>query len=697
MPLTSDQLAALPTPAGWRLIRKPTLKTAGYVAVDQAQALSNRNAAQRLVDLAQWARDHSLGLRRQIAAPAGHERETTCTFISIDYYDLKFPLVWKVVANKPELVDNALGSSTCFCGQKVLSFADPVCANCARVYCDQCGFGFLKLFKIENSHRAPVMICAECTKGCKRKKGCEGRTFKESICALCTPRFTCISCFRTTEDDGKAVVISDDNNREYLRYRYERHYGVHTPKGDLRVCSSCATAATCKSCKKIDFTVIIDKGECALCADAAIEKERGKYEAFPKDWIPRHGSMTIPSAAFRPFRTISYEMELDGDGELVARTLYRCGLVPLSKVAGYQHYPDDKNAEFPCFMKHDGSVSAGEIIAYLLNLDDQAHADALLNTCRVAHSLIQMNKASIGPRCGGHIHADAHNFSYGDVWRLLTLFNYIEDPLYRIAGAGSPTGHRSLDPKNKEHNGEGYTNSPVKGPFGTKGALGRSIQGQRRNSGLNFTPYISAAQMCECGSMAYEDSKNCKCNLGKSTIEWRIFNSTVNPRILHAWIAVVQAMMAWSEGDEDPTPEWEKGYEPVPWAARSFGRLAAATKDTVRNRVEWMFRNLPLTEDERDSLAYAVEQSDIDMAGVDLRAIIPLNDFPHKKAPRNPARRKRAIRTEAPTPGTPEPKNAFVGRGRLRAPRVRFRAPVNPGVTQDQPGFITYNNEPGRR
>jgi hypothetical protein len=681
MSLTNEQLGRLTAPEGWTLLRTPTLRTAGYLTIDAAQALSYGNAVARLDALHTWAKRNDLGLRRVVERVSGLNVQTFHAYLSNNYHDLRFPIVWKLVANKPELLDNIFGAYTCFCGRKELSYKTAGgCNHCGRHYCDTCSLSYVKQFKVP-SGAGHIMLCAECSSPCKEKKGCGGRTYGNSKCHVCNPTFTCTNCYRRQVEDGKQVEVGldDPNNYDYLARRYERQYGRYL-KGNAKVCSACVKASECKTCKKFDLSRQVARGgECALCASAKIEKERIKHETFPPDWVPKHGSLVIPSVAFRPFRTISYEMELDGDGELVAQTLYRCGLVPMSRVATYNQHPDDTKAEYPCFMKHDGSVSAGEIIAYLLNLDDQSHADALMDTCRKVRSLIEMKKASIGPTCGGHIHADAHNFSYGDCWRLLTLFNYIEDPLYRIAGAGSPDGHRSLNPENRARNGgEGYTNSPVKGPFGTKGVLGQSIQGQRRNSGLNFTPYIAAAGLCECGSMAYEDSKNCKCNLGKSTIEWRIFNSTANPRILHAWIALVQAMMAWSEGDADPTPEWEKQYEAFPWLGKSFDAISSKNKETVRSRVEWIFRNLPLTEDERDSLAYAVEQSDIDMAAIDLRAIIPLNDFPHKKAARNPARRKRALKTEQPTPGAPEKPVAMHNGGEQHRRETRLRQGAAP-------------------
>src|SRR6266487_1645091 len=186
--------------------------------------------------------------------------------------------------------------------------------------------------------------------------------------------------------------------------------------------------------------------------------------------------MLIPSLPSRPFRTISVETEVDGDGPYLARTMYRCGLVPYARVADYHMYAEP-DSEYIAFLKHDGSVTAGELISYLMNLDNPRHAESFLEVLKKLHSLHRMNKVAFNSNCGGHIHVDAHNFGYSNVWRLLMGFGYIEDAVYRIAGAGSSYGHRSLDPQGSRHNlGQGYTQSPAKGPFGSKSTVGQSIR-----------------------------------------------------------------------------------------------------------------------------------------------------------------------------------------------------------------------------
>lgn len=665
MALTREQLAELKAPEGFTFHERPTLKVAGYLKVDDAHKWGTHAAVKAgLTRLVKWAHDNDLGIKMalhsDVRAKFGREQQGY-TYVSHQYYDVNCPTWWKVVANTPKLTDETLGKWTCPCGHNVFDIGDVYCAqSCGLNTCASCQMSFIKLYKVFTQTGESRWYCSTCSRECE-KKGCAGRTVGAGdACGVCDPRTICPICARYKPVSG-CIKVEDEAAAARLRLRSERVIGGRRARGqvdDVFVCEPCAKTHYCNECKTHRWDEGTKGGVCVLCRDKATEAKRVVYEKFPKDWLPKDGNLLIPSSQTRSFRTISYEMEVEGDGELLARTLYRCGLVPIPRVGTYHQYPDT-DATYPCFLKHDGSVSGGELIAYLLNLDDPKHAEAFLDMCRKVHSLVKLGKIQHTDQCGGHIHIDAHNFSYGDVWRLVTGFGYIEDVVYRISAAGSPGGHRTITNK-RPRNGVGYAASPVKGPFGSKGVLGQSIKGQQRHHGLNFTPYLAAARNCECGAQAYEDSKNCKCNLGKATIEWRLFDSTHNPRILHAWIALVQALHAWSEGDEDPTADWEKQYPAMPWTCLPFDKTTKAHKDTAKQRLEWIFQYLPLTDGERDSLCYAIKESDMASLGSDfidsLLDIRPQNEFPQKKPARNPARRQRAIKIEVPTPGSAEGK-----------------------------------------
>jgi len=133
----------------------------------------------------------------------------------------------------------------------------------------------------------------------------------------------------------------------------------------------------------------------------------------------------------------------------------------------------------------------------------------------------------------------------------------------------------------------------------------------------------------------------------------------------------MQALHAWSEGDVDPTKEWEAQYPPLAWCILPWAKTTKEHKVLVRERVEWMFRNLPLTDEERDSVCYTIKQSDITWPDDEveaLKTIPPAFEFPQKKPARNPARRKRDIIIEAPVPGT-TPENV-ADNGNSGAPRL---------------------------
>jgi hypothetical protein len=432
---------------------------------------------------------------------------------------------------------------------------------------------------------------------------------------------------------------------------------------EKRYCNNCHDKFTCSECGFFDMR-LRPGGRCVNCADKEIEEKRKTAEGWAADEIPIDGSVIITSTPERPFRTVSVETELDGDGALLARVLYRCGMVPIPEVASYGSNPE-KDAAYPAFLKHDGSVTAGELIMFRMQLDDPKHAAAFVDILSKARSLEKIGKVKRNANAGGHIHIDAHNFTFADAWRLVMIWNYLEDVIYRLAGSTCDYGHRSLvSGHDRANGGEGYAHGIIKGPFGTKGNFGSQIKAQQRMSGLNFQHFFRAMGNCGCGAMAYEDSKRCKCNLGKSTIEWRVWNSCLNPRVLHGQIALMQAMHAFADGGEngvDPTPEDEAKFPALAWNKRAWGACSERHKREVKERLTWMFRYLPLTRGERDSLVYAFKQSELKGLGDQfldgLMEVEAVNELQEKKLiVRNPSRRKREIKIEPPAPGVIKPR-----------------------------------------
>jgi hypothetical protein len=309
---------------------------------------------------------------------------------------------------------------------------------------------------------------------------------------------------------------------------------------------------------------------------------------------------------------VSVETEVDGDKIALAQALYAGGMVPQPKVCSYSSHPD-LGGDYVAFLKHDGSVTGGELITWLLDLSKTEHANAFMEVLKRLRGLERAGVIHYNPNCGGHVHIDAHQFGTHDVWRLALVFGFLEDVIYRIAGAGHDYGHRSLV-KGYDRAagiGHGYANKTTKGPFGSAANTTLMLKRQARMSGLNFTSYYEAAYRCRCGAMAnFVDTKTCKCDLGKCTIEWRVWNSQGNPRILHAWFAIMQAVHAYCERDEEVTPDFEFGFPAMDWSARPLNEENPLFVGAGQDRLRWMFANLAFTPAERDSLLYTLKKSE---------------------------------------------------------------------------------------
>lgn len=640
------QLSLLKPPNGWAWQTRPTLRSSGILAVDYGQAFNSKTYKTRIRDLANWASKNNLEI-----TPAGH------AYIEHGYVEYFVIAKLTVKANKSTTNAKFFGSWACSntnCGQTIEagSLACPSCHQNTR--CQNCEKTGLRLFRTIHPSRggAVYRLCAQCSIKCITPK-CTERVWKAAygkaftgLCNTCAPVSFCRYC-SLLKPAEKVVTVNDT---------------------DTPICVDCKASRTCDKCQafrpKGKFHTLGGQNLCPTCHSAVLDQTRVRYEKFDKNELPVHGTLLIPSLPGRPTRIISVETEVDGDRNVLGETLYRCGIVKVPWVESYGS-SQESNANWVAHLKHDGSVTGGELISYLLSLDTDEHANAFLEVLKKLRSLNKVGKVQYNSNCGGHIHIDAHNFGYSDVWRLLTIWNYLEDVIYRLAGAGSPYGHRSLDPRHDRANhGGGYASSPVKGPFGTKGVMSQNIYAQNRMSGLNFKPYLSSVGGCRCGAFSkHNDIKTCTCALAKCTIEWRVWNSQANPRILHAWIAFMQAMHAFAENEQEADAEWEKKFLPtLPFFKQPFKELLTEEyRNTVQERLTWVFTNLVFTEAERDSLIYAFKQSELKELGlVFLESLrnVPGPANPEKKpVPRNPFKRPVPVVVKKPT--TEQAEEAF--------------------------------------
>jgi hypothetical protein len=649
--LTPEELRSLKPPDGWEFVKQPTLKTVG--SIRRTGAFSCDDVPKALQTLFTWAKKHRLGLKGEtsvvVANTGGYgnvrvwNQFTLKANVSLSHVKAQF--------DHPESICAECGYTAEKSGTEAGHMTCRACRN--NMYCYNCGtFGF-SIVGVKGGRQDRIMhyACANCVDVCESPKCtnlCAIGGLGAKKCPVCDPVETCTGCrnYFPVRDMHKVKDEVLDQRGQLAQYA----------KYACKTCHEKFSCADCGAFSPRGLAKSEGKNLCSLCMDKKYDKERERLEKWSKQELPIHGSMQVPSMPERPTRLVSIETELDGDGKYLARTLYRCGLISDPNVRGYREYASN-DMSHPAFLKYDGSVTAGELITFLLDMDDPVHAKALLEVLTKVRGLREMGKVSHGVTCGGHIHIDAHNFTFSDAWRLTTIWNYLEDPIFRLAGAGSPTGHRSLDPRSTRPNGGiGYSNPVVKGPWGTRSAFGLSIEQQDRHCGLNFKPYLEARAHCACGDLRYGDGKDCKCNLGKSTIEWRVWNSISNPRILHAWLAFMQAVHSYAQQDKEMVKGEEDRFPAMPWERKKFSALTQGQIKEWKERIEWVHKNLPLTNEERDSIVYALKSSEVAerLGHQYLDGLLAIENNHGLLAKvggvRNPSRRERKITIKAPSP-----------------------------------------------
>jgi hypothetical protein len=363
----------------------------------------------------------------------------------------------------------------------------------------------------------------------------------------------------------------------------------------------------------------------------------------------------------RPFRAISIETEVDGPGPKLAKDLNSCGIIGTPYVMDYGTHPGTTHPHI-AFLKHDGSVTAGEVVFDRIYLSNPTHAKAFRIATEKMRQLEKKGVIAYNPNCGGHTWVDASGFGFYDLLRLMVLFGHLEEPIFRLAGAGKTYGHRSLfKGYDRAHDGRGYSNPVVKGPFTDPVLAMNAFRTQHRMSGLNISKYLGSRckgcspplqirpkdalpdpkvemklsrwiasytssngappsqvsietereyMMHQSGRAAGVDMKNCTCDHSQFAVEWRVWNAQSNPRILYAWIALMQAAHAYCWRPVD-NPGYREHVDMLPlgWERRPFDGADLGYQKAAQTRVEFMFHELPLADVEKDALAYTFMRS----------------------------------------------------------------------------------------
>lgn len=305
---------------------------------------------------------------------------------------------------------------------------------------------------------------------------------------------------------------------------------------------------------------------------------------------------------------VSFEQEFSGNGDLVASRLYAAGY-GLSRHADSYH---NSNARYErdmsdssafCYVETDSSCGY-ELIFDRLQLRNRSQAERISQVQTILKGLKDEGHISLTARCGFHVHVDVSNWGMKEIVSAYHLWNYLEDPIFRFASAFW-NSHRD------EEVGGGYS-SPVPKGHTNRRDIGRVLDGRR--DALNFSPILNARTNCHCSAVMYEDWANCTCSVSQPTLEFRVFNATLNQRKIKAYLAFCIAFVNKVKNTEfDPV-----NFPEMRWLSttrKSEVEKADGTfqswDDAAIERVKFILNEFPLTGAEKSDINYCLRNSSL--------------------------------------------------------------------------------------
>lgn len=311
-------------------------------------------------------------------------------------------------------------------------------------------------------------------------------------------------------------------------------------------------------------------------------------------------ALTVPALADRPARMLSAEIEVGRGGTYLAEKFHTEGLAEGARMRGYH---SSEGLSKTIHVEEDGSVAA-EVVFQKFRLNKRGDASKFAAGVGVIKDAIRDEYVKLDMRCGLHIHvglsydAECGIPAYGmdSVASLHHLWNYLEDTIFRIASANWK-GHRS-------EFGNDYA------PKNFKGASSRREIGRMHNNSrgaLNLSNYLGARGYCRCGAFDFGEWSECTCDMTKATVEFRVFNTSANTRKLRAYAALCQALVAYAERNTITA----ESHPALEWAGDGYSRAAGPNETETMERLKFIFRELPLTNDEKQDLLYCAEKSSL--------------------------------------------------------------------------------------
>lgn len=245
------------------------------------------------------------------------------------------------------------------------------------------------------------------------------------------------------------------------------------------------------------------------------------------------------------------------------------------------------------FEYHGDSTCDGELVFGRMQLNDREIAGRYARSLATIAELHRHNHVRVGMTAGHHIHVsarDAHGWGMtpAGLVSLYSVYSHCEDLLYRLASAGWN--------KHRDESSAGNWAKPIPklaGMAKTPRNVGNAIGGDKYQ-GLNVSNYISNIRNCRCGAFQYGSWDECTCPDDRATIEWRLWNASVSPRKIRAYIAISHTLTEYAA----TTEPGECAHLPE----NPFTSTRDVPEDSLARQFDWLVSRPGFTSRDRDDL-----------------------------------------------------------------------------------------------
>lgn len=284
--------------------------------------------------------------------------------------------------------------------------------------------------------------------------------------------------------------------------------------------------------------------------------------------------------------------------DILAMDLYDQDLSGFDSRRGYHERYDGGFAH----IERDSSCDWEAVIGPI-NMASTVEVRKLNQVIKVIRNRIQEKTVKLSLNCGLHIHVSAEKVGIEQAHNLHLLYTYLEDVIYRLGAAKWPM-HRAV--VNGDHSYQISPRETNKLRF-----VNRYLD--NRYYGLSFSNYFQRMlNSCGCGAGRFGMFDECTCTLHKCTFEFRVFNTTANTKKIHAYMALTQAMISKAFNMREFDVE---EMQHMPFNLRNHKDMNSTQQEEIEvkwiERMKFILEELPLTDEERYSILYCVESSEI--------------------------------------------------------------------------------------